>query len=63
MTRDTLLPHGEALRRAIRWLSDQGRHDASAIEEASQRFDLTPLEEAFLLEALQRPPDQRDRRD
>lgn len=45
----TLLPTGEALRRAIRWLSDQGRHDADAIEEAARRFDLTPADEEFLL--------------
>jgi len=45
----TLLPTGEALRRAIRWLSDQGRHDAAAIEEAARRFDLTPADEEFLL--------------
>lgn len=46
---DDILPHGEGLRRALRWLSEQGRHDAAAIEEAAQRFDLTPLEEDFLL--------------
>ena len=46
---DDILPHGEGLRRAVRWLSEQGRHDAAAIEEAAQRFDLTPLEEEFLL--------------
>lgn len=46
---DGILPHGEGLRRALRWLSEQGRHDAAAIEEAAQRFDLTPLEEDFLL--------------
>ena len=50
MSRDTLLPHGEALRRAIRWLSDERRHDAQAIDEAARRFDLTPVEEEFLLD-------------
>ncbi len=49
MSEGPLLPHGEALRRAIRWLSDEHRHDAAAIEEASRRFDLTPSEEEFLL--------------
>jgi len=44
-----LLPTGEGLRRAIRWLSDQNRHDAGAIEEAARRFDLTPADEEFLL--------------
>lgn len=49
MGRDTLLPQGEALRRAIRWLSDERRHDATAIEEAARRFDLGPADEDFLL--------------
>ena len=49
MSRGTVLPHGEALRRAIRWLSDECRHDADAIDEAARRFDLTPAEEEFLL--------------
>lgn len=46
---DEILPHGESLRRALRWMSEHGRHDAAAIDEAAQRFDLTPLEEDFLL--------------
>lgn len=46
---DDILPHGEGLRRAVRWLSAQRRHDAAAIEEAARCFDLTPLEEEFLL--------------
>lgn len=45
-------PRGEGLRRAVRWLSDEGRHDPAAIEEASRRFDLSPLEEEFLLRFL-----------
>ena len=48
MNRDGIQPRGERLRRAVRWLSEEGRHDAAAIEEASSRFDLTPLEEDFL---------------
>jgi hypothetical protein len=44
-----LIPQGENLRRAIRWMSDRRQHDPAAIEEASRRFDLTPLEEEFLL--------------
>jgi len=39
----------ERLRNALRWLSDCGRHDADAIEEACRRFDLSPLDEEFLL--------------
>ena len=32
----------------------EGRHDAAAIDEASRRFDLSPLEEEFLLRNLKR---------
>lgn len=52
----SLLPKGEALRRALRWLSDQQRHDAVAIDEAARLFDLTPLDEEFLLRELSRSP-------
>lgn len=46
---NTIHPRGERLRRAIRWLSEQQRHDAPALEEAARRFDLTPIEQEFLL--------------
>ncbi len=49
MGRTTVLPQGESLRRALRWLSDEARHDAAAIEEAARRFDLSPADEEFLL--------------
>ena len=49
MSDHTLLPHGEDLRRAVRWLSDHHLHDIRAIEEACLRFDLSPLDEEFLL--------------
>ncbi len=49
MSRDSLIPQGEALRRAVRWLSERRAHDAAAIEEAARRFDLSPSEEEFLL--------------
>jgi hypothetical protein len=44
-----LLPHGESLRRAVAWMSELRVHDCKAVEEACQRFDLSPLEEEFLL--------------
>jgi len=44
-----IAPPGENLRRAMRWMSDNRQHDLSAIEEASRRFDLSPIEEEFLL--------------
>lgn len=52
--RGQLQPKGEGLRQALRWLSDEGRHDVAAIDEASRRFDLSPLEEDFLLRSLAR---------
>ena len=45
-----MLPEGDDLRRAIAWLIEQPQRDARAIEEASRRFNLSPLDEAFLLE-------------
>jgi hypothetical protein len=32
-----------------------GKHDVASVEEAAVRFDLTPLEEQFLLEHFARP--------
>lgn len=44
-----LRPHGEQLRKALRWLSDHHDLSRDAIEEASIRYDLSPNEEEFLL--------------
>lgn len=49
-----VLPQGESIRRALRWLDDRVQDDprldrARLIGEAAARFDLTPLEEDFLL--------------
>jgi hypothetical protein len=46
----SLLPEGEELRRAVAWLAGQPVHDANAVEEASRRFNLSPLDEQFLLD-------------
>lgn len=53
-----LTPHGESLRRAIRYLSDFQLHDRPSLEEVAFRFDLSPLEQEFLLRyfANQPPP-------
>ena len=59
MTRE-VIPHGEGLRRAVRWLSDERRHDAAAVEEAARRFDLSPLEEDFLLRYFTDRPESRE---
>ena len=48
-------PESTDLRRAIAWLIEQPQRDARTIEEASRRFDLSPLDEAFLLEHFRDP--------
>jgi hypothetical protein len=45
----SLLPEHEDLRRAVQWLATQTSWDAKTIEEASLRFDLSPIDEEFLL--------------
>lgn len=47
---------GDGLRKAVKWLSDNHRHDLAAIEEVSFRFDLSPLDEQFLLDHFRDPP-------
>ena len=46
----SLLPEHEGLRRAVQWLATQTCWDAKTIEEASRRFDLSPIDEEFLLQ-------------
>jgi len=55
MTKDGLLPKGENFRRAIAWLLKQPKRDAKTVEEACQRFDISPLDEEFLLQHLKQP--------
>jgi hypothetical protein len=49
MSNNTILPDGEDLRRALRWISEKGSHSLPVIEEASLRFDLSPVDAAFLI--------------
>ena len=56
-----LMPQGEALRKALRWLDDRVHDEpradrAKLVGEASVRFDLTPMEEDFLLHNWVRQP-------
>ena len=44
-----LLSEGENLRRAVRWLSENPPPTPARVNEAAVRFDLTPLQEEFLL--------------
>lgn len=48
-----LLPQGEPLRRAVRWISDRRTDDPKVdikklVEEAGLRFDLPPLDQEYL---------------
>ena len=43
-----IVPKGDALRRAVAWLSEQGNWTPSLIEQACQRFDVAPADEEFL---------------
>lgn len=45
----SIFPKGEALRSAVRWISRMHRYDMTAIEEACQRYDLSPAEEEFMM--------------
>jgi hypothetical protein len=52
-----ILPDGEHVRRAIRWISDRRRdaahhRDLELVYEAALRFDLSPLEEEWLMMTL-----------
>ena len=49
MSDSSFLPEGENLRRAIQWISEQPQRNVKVLETASVKFDLTPLEEEFLL--------------
>jgi hypothetical protein len=49
----TLKPKGEKLRQAVRWISEMiGEEETGSIpryiQQASERFNLSPKEEAFL---------------
>ena len=45
----SIFPEGEAFRNAVRWISRMHEYDLAAIEEACQRYDLTPVEEEFMM--------------
>jgi len=49
-----MIPEGEDLRRALRWLSERRLADPAAprgklVDEAALRFDLSPVDVEFLL--------------
>jgi hypothetical protein len=50
----SIIPAGEQLRRAVKWISDERREHPeipliTLIEKACLKFDLTPKDEEFLL--------------
>ncbi len=49
MSGQGLIPEGENLRRAVRWLCENPPPTPDRVNEAAIRFDLTPLQEEFLL--------------
>ena len=56
---DSIYPHGEKLRNAVRWLSEQGDHSLKAIDEVSLRFDLSPRDTEFLIRTFAQSGDTR----
>jgi hypothetical protein len=55
--KEGILPEGWALDKAVRWIGERRTTHpdvpiARVIDEASVRFDLTPVEEAFLWTTL-----------
>jgi hypothetical protein len=56
-----MLPRGESLRRAVRWISDERREGPDKdirrlVEEACVRFDLSPLDAEFLWDTFVEQP-------
>jgi hypothetical protein len=54
--RGGILPEGESLRNALRWLDERAREAPDVprgrlLGEAARRFDLTPADEEFLSRA------------
>jgi hypothetical protein len=58
MSTSSLTPKGEALRRAIAWLAEHRGWTMELIEEACQRFDLSPADEEFLIREFRRMREQ-----
>ncbi|MEE4264725.1 MAG: hypothetical protein V2I56_18720 [Desulfobacteraceae bacterium] len=55
----TVQPEGEDLRKAVRWISDERRYGEpktllKLIEEASLKFDLSPMEAEYLVNCFRK---------
>ncbi len=60
MSIPSLTPKGEDLRRAVAWLAEQRGWTMELIEEACRRFDLSPVDEEFLIREFRRLLEQRE---
>jgi hypothetical protein len=60
MSIPSLTPKGEDLRRAVAWLAEQHGWTMELIEEACRRFDLSPVDEEFLIREFRRLLEQRE---
>lgn len=54
-------PKDETLRKALRWICQQRQHDqgagiAALVEQAGEKFNLSPLDEEFLWRSLVEGP-------
>jgi hypothetical protein len=59
----TIMPEGEAIRKAVKWVSselqeDPGKSHQKLINEAVTRFDLSPKEAEFLTRFYNESPGQ-----
>jgi len=45
----SIFPKGEALRSAVRWISRMHDYNLKTLEEAAKRYDLSPVEEEFIV--------------
>ncbi len=55
----SILPEGEDLRRAVRWMAEQHAGDpgipaSRLVREAAERFDLSPLDTEFLYRCVEK---------
>ena len=60
-----LSPHGEHLRKAVKWISDKKQYEpetcgplSSLVEQAAKRFDLSPKDEEFLFRFFKKEEQQ-----
>jgi len=58
----TILPEGEALRRAVKWISTHLQQDTNAnklqlVEQAVFRFNLSPKDAEFLYQLYRKKPE------